>query len=84
MFMKYNKDVHKSQKFNLKNLENDELRTKYQVKIANRFQMLESEDENVGLGDKDVETEWEIIRYSIKQAASESIGYLEKRKQKMV
>ena len=71
-----------SEKFNLKNLENDELRTEYQVKIANKFQMLESKDESVGLGEKDVEAAWENIRDCIKQSASESIGYLEKRKHK--
>ena len=44
--------------------------------------MLESEDVSVGLGEKDVEAEWEIIRNCIKQSASESVNYLEKRKHK--
>ena len=43
--------------------------------------MLQSKDEGAGLGE-DAEIAWEIIRYFIKQSASESIGYLEKRKYK--
>ena len=42
--------------------------------------MLESKDENVGLGNKDVETAWEMITDCIKHSASESREYLEKRK----
>ena len=50
------------------------IRTEYQVKIANRFKVLESKDESVGLGEKNIETAWETIRHCIKQSASESIG----------
>mgnify|MGYP007063908634 CR=1 FL=1 len=49
---------------------------------AIRFKVLESKDESIGLGEKDVKTDWETIRYCIKQSAAESIGYLEKRKYK--
>ena len=80
--IKYNNDVYESRKFNLKNLENEEQRTEYQVKIANRFLVLGSKDQIVGLGDKDVETTWETIIDCIKGSGSESIGYLEKRKHK--
>ena len=63
-------------------MENYELRTEYQVKIVNRFKVVESKDESVALGEKDVETAWETIRDYIKQSASEIIRYLEKRKHK--
>ena len=72
-----------SENFELKNLKNDELRQEYQVKISNRFEVLESLDENVATEEEtDIDKEWETIRNTIKLSASESIGYLKKRQNK--
>ena len=46
-----------SEKFELKNLRNDELRQEYQIKISNRFEVLESPDENMA-----TEEETELYR----------------------
>ncbi|PSN35187.1 hypothetical protein C0J52_22574 [Blattella germanica] len=62
-----------SQKFELKNLRNDEVRLEYQIKITNRFETLECSEENMAT------REWESIRDTIKLSASESIGILKKR-----
>ena len=75
----------------LKNLENDELRTEslhdfYMISrkfIKHAFMFIrESKHKIIGLGNKDVETEWKITRDCIKHSVSESIGCLEKRKDK--
>ena len=61
--------MYESQKFNFKNLENYELQTEYEMKIANRFKLLESKDENVGSGEKDIEIASEIVLNSQHQKA---------------
>ncbi|PSN38677.1 hypothetical protein C0J52_08897 [Blattella germanica] len=60
-----------SDKFELKNLRNDEVRLEYQIKITSRFETLECSEENVA-------TE-EETKYTIKLSASESVGHLKKR-----
>ena len=70
-------------KIELKNLKNDELRQEYQIKISNRFEVLDSSDENVATEEEsDINREWETIRNTIKLSASECIGYLKKRQNK--
>jgi hypothetical protein len=58
------------QRFNLRKLNDAEVKEQYQVKITNRFAALENFDENV-----DMNTAWEIIRENIKISAKESLGH---------
>ena len=61
-----------SDKFELKNLKNNELRQEYQIEISNRFEVLDSSDENVATEEEtDINKEWETIRNTIKLSASE-------------
>ncbi|PSN38555.1 hypothetical protein C0J52_14819 [Blattella germanica] len=69
-----------SDKFELKNLRNDEVRLEYQIKITNRFETLECSEENVATEEENnINREWESIRDTIKLSASESVGLLKKR-----
>jgi hypothetical protein len=58
------------ERFDLKNLDDVEVKEKYQVEIANRFAALESLDESF-----DMNNAWESIRANIKSSAKNYLGY---------
>jgi hypothetical protein len=58
------------QRFDLKKLNDAEVKEHYQVKISNRFAALENLDENV-----DISRAWGNIREKIKMLSKESLGY---------
>jgi hypothetical protein len=58
------------ERFNLKNLDDIEVKEKYQVEISNRFAVLECIDESF-----DVNNAWESIRENIKTSAKDNLGY---------
>jgi hypothetical protein len=60
------------QRFDLRKLNDAEVKEQYQVKITNRFAALESCDDNV-----DMNTAWENIRENIKTSAKQSQGNYE-------
>jgi hypothetical protein len=62
-------DMHR---FDLKKLNDAEVKEQYQVKIKNRFATLENCDDNV-----DMNTAWENIRENIKASAKDSLGHYE-------
>ena len=57
------------QRFNLRKLNELEVREKYQIEIKNRFAALENLND-----DEDVNTTWENIKVNIKTSAKESLG----------
>jgi hypothetical protein len=57
------------EKFNLRKLNELEVKEKYQIEITNRFAALE----NLNV-DEDVNTAWENIKEKIKTSAKESLG----------
>jgi DNA repair ATPase RecN len=57
-------------KFDLKKLDNLEIKEKYQVEISNRFAALQSLDESF-----DINSAWESIRENIKTSAKDNLGY---------
>jgi hypothetical protein len=58
------------ERFDLKNVNDVEVKEKYQVEISNRFAALESLDESF-----DINNAWESIRENIKTSAKENLGY---------
>jgi hypothetical protein len=56
--------------FDLKKLDDVEVKEKYQVEILNRFVALESLDESF-----DINNAWESIRENIKTSTKENLGY---------
>jgi hypothetical protein len=60
------------ERFNLKQLNEEEVKELYQVKIKSRFAALENLDDN-----GDINKAWETIRENIKISAKESIGLCE-------
>jgi hypothetical protein len=58
------------ERFDLKMLDDVEVKGKYQVEISNRFAALESLDESFDINDA-----WESIRENIKTSAKENLGY---------
>jgi hypothetical protein len=58
------------ERFDLKNLDDIEVKEKCQVEISNRFAALESLDESF-----DVNNAWESIRENIKTLAKDNLGY---------
>ena len=57
------------QRFNLRKLNEPEVREQYQIEITNRFAALENSDE-----DEDVNRTWENIKENIQTSAKESLG----------
>jgi hypothetical protein len=60
------------QRFDLRKLNDADVKEQYQVKITNRFAALENRDDNVHMN-----TAWENIRENIKTSAKESLGNYE-------
>jgi hypothetical protein len=58
------------ERFDLKNLNDAEVKKKYQVEISNRFATLESSD-----GCFDFNNSWESIRENIKTSVKDNLGY---------
>jgi hypothetical protein len=58
------------QRFDLKMLNNEEVKEQYQVKTSNRYAALKNTDDNVG-----IDRTWENIRGVIKFSVRESIGH---------
>jgi hypothetical protein len=67
------------QRFDLRKLNDAEVREQYQVKITNRFAALENFDDNV-----DMIRAWENIRENIKTSAKESLGHYELEQHKIL
>jgi hypothetical protein len=59
-----------SEGFDVKRLDDIEVKEKYQVEISNRFAALESLDESF-----DINNVWESIRDNIKTSAKDNLGY---------
>ena len=60
------------ERFNLRKLNELEVKEKYQIEITNRFAALENL-----IVDKNVNRAWENIKENIKTSAKESLGLLE-------
>jgi hypothetical protein len=58
------------ERFDLKKLDNTEVKDKYQVEISNRFAALESLDESF-----DINNAWQSIWENIKTTAKDNLGY---------
>jgi hypothetical protein len=58
------------ERFDLKKLDDIEVKEKYQVEISNRFAALESLDESFSINNA-----WESIRENIKMLAKDNLGY---------
>jgi hypothetical protein len=58
------------ERFDLKKLDDTEVKEKYQVEISSRFAALESLDESF-----DINNAWKSIREIIKTSAKENLGY---------
>jgi hypothetical protein len=58
------------ERFDLKRLDDIEVKENYQVEISNRFVALESSDESL-----DINNAWESTRENIKTSAKENLGY---------
>jgi hypothetical protein len=58
------------QRFDLRKLNDAEVKEQYQVKITNRFAALENFDDNV-----DLNRAWENIRENIQTSAKDSLGH---------
>ena len=58
------------QRFNLRELNEPEVREQYQIEITNRFVALENSDD-----DKDVNRTWENIKENIQTSAKERGGF---------
>jgi len=56
-------------RFNLRKLNEPEIREQYQIKITNRFAALENSDD-----DEDINRTWENIKENIQTSAKESLG----------
>ena len=66
------------QRFNLRELNEPEVREQYQIEITNRFAALENLKEN-----EDVDRTWENITENIQTSAKESLGLHELKQNKM-
>jgi len=60
------------QRFNLRKLNEPEVKEQYQIKITNRFAALENSE-----NDEDVNRTWENIKENIQTSAKESLGLIE-------
>jgi hypothetical protein len=60
------------QRFDLRKINDAEVKEQYQVKIINRFAALKNFDDNV-----DMNRAWENIRKNIKISAEQSLGHYE-------
>jgi hypothetical protein len=58
------------ERFDLKKLDDVEVKEKYQVEISNRFAALEKLDESF-----DIKNAWKSIRENIKTSAKDNLGY---------
>jgi hypothetical protein len=58
------------ERFDLKKLNDVEVKEKYQIEISNRFAALESLDESF-----DINNAWESIRENIKNSAKDNLRY---------
>jgi hypothetical protein len=58
------------ERFDLRNLDDVEVKEKYQVETLNRFAALENLDESL-----DIKSAWESIRENIKTSAKENLEY---------
>ena len=67
-------------RFDVRKFKVEEIKLQCQVQISNRFDALRTSNEDAG--DVDINDMWENIRYNIKVAAGESIGYYEVKKRK--
>ena len=65
------------ERFNLRKLNELEVKKKYQIEITNRFAALENLS-----ADKDVNRAWENIKENIKTSAKESLGLHELKRHK--
>ena len=65
------------QRFNLRKLNELEVRKQYQIEITNRFAALENLND-----DEDVNRTWENIKENIKTSAKESLGLHELKQHK--
>ena len=65
------------ERFNLRKLNELEVRKKYQIEITNRFAALENLSD-----DKDINRAWENIKENIKTSAKESLGLQELKQHK--
>jgi flagellar biosynthesis/type III secretory pathway chaperone len=61
-----------TERFNLKNLNEEDVKEQYQVTIRNKFATLENFEDN-----GDINRAWDNIRENIKILAQESLGYCE-------
>ncbi|XP_046399915.1 craniofacial development protein 2-like [Ischnura elegans] len=74
---KNRRDIHKTkQKFDLKKLDNPNIRKEFMIKLSNRFQALEKEEED------SIEGKWKVIRDSIQEIGKEVVGFQNNRKNK--
>ena len=64
-------------RFNLRKLNDLEVRKRYQIEITNRFAALENVSE-----DEDINRAWENIKENIKTSATESLGMHETKQHK--
>jgi hypothetical protein len=64
-------------RFNLRKLNDLEVRKQYQIEITNRFPALENISE-----DEDINRAWESIKENIKTSATESLGMNERKQHK--
>jgi hypothetical protein len=65
------------ERFNLKRLNEVEVKEQYRVEVSNRFAALEDLDAEV-----EINNAWKMIRESIKVSAKESLSYCEMKKHK--
>jgi hypothetical protein len=65
------------ERFNLKNLNEEEGKETYRVEVSNRFAALEDLDAEV-----EINAIWETIRENIKISVKESLGYYELKQHK--
>jgi len=72
------------ERFNLKKLNDVEVKEQYQVKISNRFSALENVDDDDDDDDDDVNnsTDWGSIIENMKASAGQSVHYELNRKKK--
>jgi hypothetical protein len=65
------------ERFNLKNLNDVEVKEQYQVKISNRFATSKNLDDGNNDDDVDINRAGDSIRENIKVSATNSLGYYE-------
>jgi uncharacterized FlaG/YvyC family protein len=69
--------VHKMDIFNLKKLNEGEVKEQYQITIKNRFSALENLEYN-----EDINRAWDDVRENIKISAKECIGHCKAKRHK--